>query len=85
MNVGASSQLTIDSISNIGPHYARTLREWRGRFSEKFDSVIEPALRKEYPDIMAGENGRFEIDVFRRKWICKLSPQHMFAVAYNLN
>jgi len=69
MNVGAGSQLTIDSISNIGPHYARTLREWRDSFLEKFESVIEPALREEYPEVMAGENGRYEIEVFKRKWI----------------
>ncbi|KAF9648013.1 CFS1-like protein [Thelephora ganbajun] len=69
MNVGASSQFTIDSISNIGPHYARTLREWRNSFMEKFESVIEPALKEEYPDVMTGGNGRYEIEVFRRKWI----------------
>lgn len=71
MDVGAGSQLTIDSISNIGPHYARTLREWRNNFLQKFDSVIEPALREEHPDVMAGEKGRYEIEVFKRKWICK--------------
>ncbi|ELU43980.1 CFS1-like protein [Rhizoctonia solani AG-1 IA] len=29
---GGKNKLIIDSISNIGPHYARTLREWRRRF-----------------------------------------------------
>ena len=77
MNVGASSQFTIDSISNIGPHYARTLREWRSGFLEKFESVIVPALKEEYPDVMTGENGRHEIEVFMRKWICEsLSPRY---------
>ena len=71
MNVGAGSQLTIDSISNIGPHYARTLRGWRNSFVEKFESVIEPALKEEYPDVMTGANGRYEIEVFKRKWICE--------------
>lgn len=71
MNVGARSQLTIDSVSNIGPHYARTLREWRKEFVEKFESVIVPALKAEHPDVMTGENGRYEIEVFKRKWICK--------------
>ena len=80
MSVGGNSQLTIDSISNIGPHYARTLREWRNSFLEKFDSVIEPALKKEHPDVMSGEDGRYEIEVFKRKWICKLS----FSVATGL-
>ena len=43
-------------------------------FEEKFADVIEPALRAEYPDVMGeecGEKGRREVDVFRRKWICK--------------
>ncbi|PSR78660.1 hypothetical protein PHLCEN_2v7311 [Hermanssonia centrifuga] len=28
--------LVVDSVSNIGPHYARTLREWRARFTRGF-------------------------------------------------
>ncbi|THG94700.1 hypothetical protein EW026_g6820, partial [Hermanssonia centrifuga] len=28
--------LVVDSVSNIGPHYARTLREWRARFIRGF-------------------------------------------------
>ncbi|EDR13177.1 cyclopropane-fatty-acyl-phospholipid synthase, partial [Laccaria bicolor S238N-H82] len=62
---GSKGRLVVDSISNIGPHYARTLREWRRRFEAKFESVIVPALRREYPDVMARE----EVEVFRRKWI----------------
>lgn len=70
MKTGSKSKLVVDSISNIGPHYARTLREWHRSFEERFDTVIEPALRAEYPEIMAGGNGKDEIEVFRRKWIC---------------
>lgn len=58
-------------VSNIGPHYARTLREWRRRFLERFDDVIVPALVKEYPAVMGGQRGRSEIEVFKRKWICE--------------
>ena len=68
-------------MSNIGPHYARTLREWRRRFLERFESVVEPALRREHPEVMGGEGvegsggqgerGRKEVEVFRRKWICE--------------
>ena len=61
----------MDSINNIGPHYARTLREWRYRFQDKFEEVIVPALRNEYPDVMDGKKGREEIEVFKRKWLCK--------------
>lgn len=61
----------MDSVSNIGPHYARTLREWRRRFLDKFESVIVPALQAEYPEVMSGQRGRQEIEVFKRKWICE--------------
>ncbi|CCA73014.1 related to cyclopropane-fatty-acyl-phospholipid synthase [Serendipita indica DSM 11827] len=72
LTAGSNNTLVIDAISNIGPHYARTLREWRRRFEAKFDSVIVPALREEYPDVMGahlGEKGEREIQVFKRKWI----------------
>ncbi|KAJ6508516.1 CFS1-like protein [Mycena sanguinolenta] len=66
---GSSGKLIVDSVSNIGPHYARTLREWRRRFLNRFDSVIVPALKREYPDVMNGSRGKQEIEVFKRKWI----------------
>lgn len=69
---GSSGSLIVESISNIGPHYARTLREWRRRFEAKFDEVIVPALQSEYPDVMGpqtGLKGLREIEVFKRKWI----------------
>ncbi|KAJ6525285.1 CFS1-like protein [Mycena vulgaris] len=70
MQEGSSGRLIVDSVSNIGPHYARTLREWRRRFLHQFDSVIVPALKREYPDVMNGRRGKEEIEVFKRKWIC---------------
>lgn len=71
LTTGTNGQLTIDSTINIGPHYARTLREWRDRFEAKFESDIVPALRVKYPDSMGeGVVGEREaIEVFRRKWI----------------
>ena len=68
---GSSGRLIVDSVSNIGPHYARTLREWRRRFLDRFESIIVPALKDQYPEVMTGERGRQEIEVFKRKWICK--------------
>jgi cyclopropane-fatty-acyl-phospholipid synthase len=67
---GSSGRLVVDSVSNIGPHYARTLREWRRRFLYQFDRIIVPALKREYPDVMNGPRGKEEIEVFKRKWIC---------------
>ncbi|KAF7299608.1 hypothetical protein HMN09_00966200 [Mycena chlorophos] len=69
MKDGSGGRLTVDSVSNIGPHYARTLREWRRRFLYAFDSTIVPALKREYPDVMNGPRGKDEIEVFKRKWI----------------
>ncbi|KAJ3733331.1 CFS1-like protein [Lentinula guzmanii] len=66
---GSKGTLTVDSISNIGPHYARTLREWRRRFIQRFEDVVVPALKREYPEVMDGKQGKKEIEVFKRKWI----------------
>lgn len=68
-----SGRLVVESISNIGPHYARTLREWRRRFVDNF-AEIEQALRKDHPgvfDLKQGEQSAHELAVFRRKWLCK--------------
>jgi len=66
-----SGRLIVDSISNIGPHYARTLREWRHCFVDNF-AEIERALRKEHPGVFDsdhGERAAHELAVFRRKWL----------------
>lgn len=76
LNAGSRGRLVVDSVSNIGPHFARTLREWRRRFIQHFDADIVPALQEEYPDVMGvacGEQGRREVEVFRRKWLCAWS------------
>jgi cyclopropane fatty-acyl-phospholipid synthase-like methyltransferase len=65
-----AGRLVVDSISNIGPHYARTLREWRRRFVGNF-AEIEQALRKDHPGVFDSEQGADELAVFRRKWLCK--------------
>ncbi|KAJ9113889.1 hypothetical protein QFC19_000083 [Naganishia cerealis] len=50
---GSQGRLVIDSICNIGPHYARTLREWRIRFLKNFERDIVPALKDEHPEMTA--------------------------------
>ncbi|KAF8525017.1 hypothetical protein JB92DRAFT_2878595 [Gautieria morchelliformis] len=70
LQAGSQGRLVIDSVVNIGPHYARTLREWRRRPPERPSSVTVLALMKEYPDTMGGERGQKEVEVFKRKWIC---------------
>ena len=76
-----SGQLVVDSISNIGPHYARTLREWRRCFVDNFPE-IEQALRKDHPGVFDSEQDEqsvHELAVFRRKWLCKspIFPAHV--------
>ena len=80
LNRATSGQLVVDSISNIGPHYARTLREWRYRFVNNF-AEIEKALRKDHPgvfDSKENEQSAYELGVFRRKWLCKKNPMPLY-------
>jgi cyclopropane-fatty-acyl-phospholipid synthase len=35
----AGTQLMISGVEDIGPHYVRTLREWRRRFEERLEQV----------------------------------------------
>jgi len=71
LHSGSKGRLVVDSVNNIGPHYARTLREWRRRFLDRFDDVIVPALKAEYPSMVGGDQGLNEIEVFKRKWLCE--------------
>ncbi|KII92225.1 hypothetical protein PLICRDRAFT_695646 [Plicaturopsis crispa FD-325 SS-3] len=64
VNAITSAGLNIESIENIGPHYARTLREWGYRFEGNFETHIRPAFTKKYPDLSDAD-----IEIFRRKWI----------------
>ncbi|KAI1790184.1 cyclopropane-fatty-acyl-phospholipid synthase [Ganoderma leucocontextum] len=68
---GSQGKLVVDSVSNIGPHYSRTLREWRTRFEARFEDAIVPALKAEYPGVMDADDAsaREEVEVFKRKWI----------------
>jgi len=68
MERATSGRLLVESISNVGPHYARTLREWRRRFEDNFADT-ERALRKDHPGVFDSEQGMHELAVFRRKWL----------------
>ena len=79
MERATSGRLLTESISNVGPHYARTLREWRRRFEDNF-ADIERALRKDHPGVFDSEQGVHELAVFRRKWLCKEESNSCFAL-----
>ncbi|KAK8052361.1 hypothetical protein PG993_003746 [Apiospora rasikravindrae] len=55
--------LIVEKIENIGGHYAKTLRLWKEKFMQNFESTIAPALRREHANMTEAE-----INVFRRKW-----------------
>ncbi|KAF9036372.1 Mycolic acid cyclopropane synthetase-domain-containing protein [Panaeolus papilionaceus] len=55
--------LNIESIENIGPHYARTVREWGYRFDRNFESHVKPALLKDHPQLTDED-----LYIFQRKW-----------------
>ena len=63
---GSSQRLLIDSVQNIGPHYARTLREWERRFTDNFDRLVAPCLLHTYPELADNPH---RIQIFKRKWI----------------
>jgi len=63
LNEGSAGRLVVDSVLNIGPHYARTLREWKHRFLANWESIVAKALVEQYQlDAKA-------LDIFQRKWI----------------
>ncbi|SJL13977.1 uncharacterized protein ARMOST_17429 [Armillaria ostoyae] len=80
MNAGSSARLTVDSMVNIGPHYARTLREWKRNFVDSWETTISPALVRKY-SLTAAEQ-----EVFRRKWIYYLyALRFLSAICFGLN
>jgi cyclopropane-fatty-acyl-phospholipid synthase len=66
LNKGSAGRLVVDSVLNIGPHYARTLREWKHRFLANWESIVTKALVEQY--------NLDRLEIFRRKWICADSP-----------
>ena len=64
VTAGSKNSLIVESVENIGPHYAKTLRIWQQNFENTFDSRIRPALEGEHAGMTEGD-----IQLFRRKWI----------------
>jgi cyclopropane-fatty-acyl-phospholipid synthase len=51
------SRFVVEELENIGPHYARTLREWRERFLQHSDALAGMGFDQ----------------AFQRKWVYYLS------------
>ncbi|KAL2050226.1 hypothetical protein ABVK25_009587 [Lepraria finkii] len=60
---GSKGTLVVDSLLNIGGHYAKTLRLWREKFEINFESKIRPALLAEHEGMT-----QKDVELFRRKW-----------------
>ena len=60
---GTKGTLIVDSIANIGGHYAKTLRLWREKFERNFETEIRAALLDEHEGMRQAD-----VDLFRRKW-----------------
>jgi len=66
---GGQPRLIPESIENIGPHYAKTLRIWRQNFMQSFNAKIRPALLAEHKTDRKGKGmSEEDVDLFRRKW-----------------
>ncbi|RDI76723.1 hypothetical protein Vi05172_g13288 [Venturia inaequalis] len=63
ITTGSKNSLVIDTIENIGAHYAKTLRIWKENFLREFDEKIKPALLKEHEGMT-----KVDVETFRRKW-----------------
>ncbi|KAF7326712.1 CFS1-like protein [Mycena sanguinolenta] len=63
LNKGSAGHLMVDSVLNIGPHYSRTLHEWKWKFLANWNSVIAKALVAQYNLDTEG------LEIFKRKWI----------------
>lgn len=73
---GSHGTLVVDSILNIGGHYAKTLRLWREKFERRFDNEIRPALLGEHEGMTEKD-----VELFRRKWLvgCEI-PYYQFKI-----
>ena len=74
---GSKGTLVVDSILNIGGHYAKTLRLWGEKFERNFESQIQPALLGEHEGMT-----QTDVELFKRKW--QVSRSLLYAGVYRL-
>lgn len=65
---GIQPRLIPESIENIGPHYAKTLRLWRQNFMQSFTTRIRPALMLEFQERQGRKMSEEEVEIFKKKW-----------------
>jgi cyclopropane-fatty-acyl-phospholipid synthase len=64
IQTASGGSLVVDSVENIGPHYAKALRLWREEFLNNWETRIKPQLIEEKGDSMDDEGA----EIFKRKW-----------------
>ena len=78
IEVGSKSDLEIECVQSIGPHYIKTLRSWRDNFLRNW-----PAIREEYEESRKGKGDsdrkvtEHEIEAWRRR--CECIPCSLFS------
>ncbi|CAK1358720.1 Tuberculostearic acid methyltransferase UfaA1 [Cercospora beticola] len=65
---GVEPRLIPESVENIGPHYAKTLRLWRQNFMQSFATKIRPALIMEFQERQGRKMSEEEVEIFKKKW-----------------
>ncbi|KAI4628266.1 hypothetical protein J4E80_002404 [Alternaria sp. BMP 0032] len=65
IQTASGGSLVVDSIENIGPHYAKALRLWREEFLDNWEGKIKPQLIKEKAKEGMDNEGA---EIFKRKW-----------------
>lgn len=65
---GVEPRLIPESVENIGPHYAKTLRLWRQSFMQNFSTKIKPALIAEFKEREGKRMSEEDVETFKRKW-----------------
>ena len=76
---GSKGMLVVDSLLNIGGHYAKTLRLWREKFERNFESKIRPALLGEHEGMT-----QKDAELFKRKWQVSQYLNDVFVCAEGL-
>lgn len=63
IRLGSEGTLVLEKLENIGGHYAKTLRLWKEKFLQNFESRIRMSLMAEHDSM-----GDKEVEVFKKKW-----------------
>ena len=63
INNGSEGTLIVERVEDISGHYSKTLRLWKEKFAQNYDSIIRPALITQHKKM-----DEREVAVFKRKW-----------------